>query len=116
MFTFECSQCNIAWHAEQHQMVKKYYGPSWVHGGMWVECIKCGSPAVSKLVDYKCQCGREWEGLRYDKGLECDDCNRTVRRTIYIYNIIYIYIYMGQCPAESPFWLVFQVFKFFDFP
>ena len=25
-------------------------------------------------------------------------------------------IYMGQCPAESPFWLVFQVFKFFDFP
>ena len=24
--------------------------------------------------------------------------------------------YMGQCPAESPFWLVFQVFKFFDFP
>ena len=29
---------------------------------------------------------------------------------------IYIYIYMGQCPAESPFWLVFQVFKFFDFP
>ena len=29
---------------------------------------------------------------------------------------VYIYIYMGQCPAESPFWLVFQVFKFFDFP
>ena len=29
---------------------------------------------------------------------------------------LYIYIYMGQCPAESPFWLVFQVFKFFDFP
>ena len=25
---------------------------------------------------------------------------------------IYIYIYMGQCPAESPFWLVFQVFDF----
>ena len=21
---------------------------------------------------------------------------------------------MGQCPAKSPFWVVFQVFKFFD--
>ena len=25
-------------------------------------------------------------------------------------------IYMGQCLAKSPFWVVFQVFKFFDFP
>ena len=27
--------------------------------------------------------------------------------------MVFVHIYMGQCPAISPFWLVFQVFKFF---
>ena len=34
------------------------------------------------------------------------------------YMILYsysVYVNMGQCPAKSPFWIVFQVFKFFSF-
>ena len=30
--------------------------------------------------------------------------------------LICIYICMGQCPAKSPFWVVFHVFKVFEFP
>ena len=68
MLTYECKQCNIAWHADQHQLkiLTPYYTAV-----LYAECIRCGSRAESKRVGYKCECGNEWRGLRYDEGMKC---------------------------------------------
>ena len=71
-----------------------------------------GNCYIITLVDYF----SKWP----EAELIADKTARTVAE--FLYKIICRQVYMNysvtywKCPAKSPFWIVFQVFKFFHFP